>query len=68
MIEYLRYNVKLEGEWLRENTGVELSPDDVGKLKKMDRPGNMPMLANLGALAAARQVDDRHFPAGFDLE
>ena len=68
LLEYLRYNVQLESEWLRENTGVELSPGDVRKLKKMDRPGNMPTLANLGALAAARQVDDRHFPAGFDLE
>jgi hypothetical protein len=68
LLEYLRYNVKLEGAWLKEHTGVELSPGEIRKLKKMDRPANMPMLANLGALAAQRQVDDRHFPPGFDLD
>lgn len=68
LLEYLRYNVLLERTWLKEHTGVELGANDVRNLKKMDRPDSMPTLARLGALAAARQVDDRQFPSGFDLE
>jgi len=65
-IHYLRYNVRLEGGWLKDNLDVDLSADRLRKLKRMDRPASMPVLADLGARAAARQIEDHHFPAGFD--
>jgi hypothetical protein len=67
LLHYVRYNVQLESDWLKENLGVELTADVLKDLKKMDRPENMSALAKLGVSAAARQIDDRHFPPGFDL-
>jgi uncharacterized protein len=67
LLHYLRYNVQLEGRWLKENLGVEFGPRKLRNLRKMDCPENMEELADLGAQAAARQIEDTHFPAGFDL-
>ncbi len=67
LLHYLRYNVRLESRWLKENLGVDLGVDELRNLKKMDRPENMSALADLGVRAAARQIEDRHFPPGFDL-
>jgi len=67
LLSCVRYNVQLESRWLEENLGVEIGPGKVKGLKEMDRPGNMQELVDLGALASDRQIEDTHFPAGFDL-
>jgi hypothetical protein len=61
---YARYNVLLEPGWLKTELGIELTLDKLGQIAKMDNPGNMDELANLGQLAASRQVKT---PAAFDL-
>lgn len=64
---YARYNVLLEQPWLRSTLKVELSPDKLAEIRKMDNPANMGGLAELGRAAAALQVKAEHFPAAFDL-
>ncbi len=64
---YVRYNVVLEQGWLRSELGVDLAPDKIEQIRKMDDPSNMTDLAALGRTAAAKQVKPAHLPAVFDL-
>jgi len=64
---YVRYNVLLEQAWLSSALKVDLSPDALAELRKMDKPANMKGLADLGRAAAKEQVKPEHFPPAFDL-
>ena len=64
---YARYNVQLERAWLSSALKVDLSPDALAELRKMDKPANMKGLADLGQAAAKQQVKPEHFPPAFDL-
>ena len=65
---YARYNVLLEQGWLSSALNVNVSPDAVTALRKMDNPANMKDLANIGRSAAGLQVKPAHFPPAFDLD
>ncbi len=67
LFSYLRYNVVLDREWLKDNLAVDLNAHEVKGLQKMDKPKNMDKLALLGTAAAQRQIRPGHFPATFDL-
>ena len=64
---YARYNVLLEGDWLKKELGVDLAADKIEQIRKMDDLSNMKELADLGAKAAKAQVKAEHLPAAFDL-
>ncbi len=53
---FLRYDVRLEREWLRDTLGVTLTPAQVAHLQRFDDPAIMDLLDDLGHRAAARQV------------
>ena len=67
LLQYLRYNIQLDSDWLKENLEKQIADHDVRKLQAMDRPENMLSLSELGVQAAKRQIEDHHFPPGFDL-
>jgi patatin-like phospholipase/acyl hydrolase len=67
LIQYLRYNVHLESDWLKENLNEEISESKVESLREMDRPENMEALSKLGKKAAESQIKNNHFPPEFDL-
>jgi hypothetical protein len=64
---YVRYNVLLEADWLNSQLGRRLAPAEIQRIGKMDDPSNMTDLAELGRLAAEKQVKPDHLPAAFDL-
>jgi uncharacterized protein len=64
---YARYNVLLEQAWLSSTLKVELSLTKLAQVRKMDKPGNMESLAEIGRAAAREQVKADHFPPAFDL-
>jgi hypothetical protein len=64
---YVRYNVRLEGDWLKSELGLEFALDKIEQIRKMDDPSNLSDLAELGRLAAEKQVKPEHLPAVFDL-
>lgn len=66
-LSYLRYNVRFDMGWIKENIGVDLDEKLVKGLMAMDNPQNVEELADLGAAAAAKQMDESHFPKGFDV-
>ena len=67
LFSYLRYNIELERDTLREGLGLDLSPDEVAPLSEMDDPDNMPILKQIGELVGQKKVDGKDFPAPFDL-
>ncbi len=67
LLQYLRYDVQFKSKWLKEILGRDMPDSTVDRLKAIDRPENMPVLSELGTKAAARQIEDHHFPPGFDL-
>ena len=67
LLQYLRYNVRLDRQWLGTNLHRHMTDRDVQELHKMDEPKNMLLLSEIGSQAANVQVRDEHFPPGFDL-
>jgi uncharacterized protein len=64
---YVRYDAILEQAWLKAQAGLDLSAEKIEQIRKMDAASNLPDLAELGRLVAARQVEPEHLPAAFDL-
>lgn len=67
LFSYLRYNVVLDRDWLKENLDVDLKASEVKGLQEMDKPKNMSKLALLGTIASQSQIKPDHFPAQFDV-
>jgi hypothetical protein len=61
MFRFLRYDVRLEKDWLARELGYQTSDADIKRLRSMDNPGNVPELYKLGCIAAAMQVKPEHW-------
>ena len=68
LITYLRYSLAYDAAWLKDKLNLELDPEEVSGLFAMDNPANVNTLSELGAAAAAVQVQAGHLPAAFDLQ
>jgi hypothetical protein len=64
---YARYNVLLDQRWLADAVEAEYATDRLARIAQMDDPSNMKELAEMGGLAARRQVKPEHFPTAFDV-
>jgi predicted acylesterase/phospholipase RssA len=67
LLSYLRYNVELTPERVRELDPSLTDPTAIANLTAMDDPGNMEVLRRLGALGAERLVRAEDFASTFDL-
>jgi hypothetical protein len=56
LFRFLRYDVKLETDWLGDTLGVAVSPRDLARLRRFDDPHAMPLLDDLGRRAAKLQM------------
>ncbi len=65
-LTYLRYDARLDRDWLKDRVGLDLAEHQVDALRRMDDPRNLGALAGVGE-AAARLVEDGHFDARFDI-
>jgi len=64
MFRFLRYDVRLEAEWLAEHLDLKLSAKDLARVREMDNPGSIPLAYEIGRQAAERQVKPEHWIAG----
>jgi hypothetical protein len=64
---YARYNALLEPGWMKTEVDIQQTPDKLARIAEMDDPMNMDELADIGRIAAAKQVKPEHFPASFDV-
>jgi hypothetical protein len=60
LFRFLRYDVKLETAWLRDQLGETVSDVELDRLRQMDDPAIMPTLDALGRKAAQTQVRREH--------
>lgn len=63
---YQRYDLVIDREWLKDNLGLELTPDAILRLAQFDQPQVAQELLDLGRKAAEVRVKADHFPAVFD--
>ena len=61
MFRFMRYDVKLESDWLREELGVKVSDRDAERFRGMDNPAIVNEIYELAKLAAAKQVKPEHW-------
>jgi hypothetical protein len=67
LLTYLRYNIELSCDSLKNDLGLDLPPDQVEPLSEMDAPENMPLLKEIGDLVGKTKVHANDFPTVFDL-
>jgi uncharacterized protein len=60
LFRFLRYDVRLEREWLKRELGYEASDELIERLRGMDDPNLVHQLHEIGTLAAAKQVKMEH--------
>jgi hypothetical protein len=66
LLRYLRYDLTLTRDWIREHTGMSLSERELSALDRFDDPASAPLWLDMARAAAARQVRAADLPAVFD--
>jgi hypothetical protein len=61
MFRFMRYDVKLEVMWLREELDVKVSSRDAERFRCMDNPAIVNEIYEIAKLAAAKQVKPEHW-------
>jgi hypothetical protein len=61
MFRFMRYDVKLEPEWLRDELDVKVSDSDAERYRAMDNPAIVNEIYEIAKLAAAKQVKPEHW-------
>jgi hypothetical protein len=61
MFRFMRYDVKLETNWLREELDVKVSEANAERYRCMDNPAIVNEIYEIAKLAAAKQVKPEHW-------
>ena len=61
LFRYVRYDLRLEPDWIEDNLGRKVDPATITHLRLMDDPKNMAKAQELAHLAAEQQVKIDHF-------
>jgi len=67
LLHYLRYDVPLTEEWLRDTLRLNLSAGELELLKQFDRPDLASRFLDIGRRAAEVQLRAEHLPERFNL-
>ena len=60
MFRFLRYDVRLEKDWLARELNYDVSDDALARLRGMDDPAAVHQLYEIGRMAAEKQVKIEH--------
>jgi len=66
LFRFLRYDLRLETDWLAEHLDVRLSEKDLARVREMDNPDSIPLAYEIGCRAAEKQVKAEHWNGGAD--
>jgi hypothetical protein len=61
MFRFLRYDVKLEVKWLRDELDLKVSDSDAERFRCMDNPAIVTDIYEIAKLAAAKQIKPEHW-------
>jgi len=68
MLSYLRYDVELDKQWIKDKLDLNLSIKDIKDLRQMDDHNMLDLLSDLGTRAANNLLHEDHFPSQFDIK
>lgn len=66
LFNYLRYDVKLEQEWLASNLGVNLDTKEISNFRRLDAAENISKIFDLGVQAAELQIQRKHLEVAYN--
>jgi uncharacterized protein len=61
LFRFLRYDLRLEAEWMQQELGITLDKKSLQHFRRLDAAENIPQLFDMGMRAAARQIRREHF-------
>jgi len=61
LFRFLRYDVRLEADWLEHHLKLKLSDADIERVREMDNPASIPLAYDIGSRAAELQVREEHW-------
>ena len=61
LFQFLRYDVQLEKDWLKQELDIDIAESRLTSLRKIDQPKTLSELYEIGKLAAKSQVKKEHF-------
>jgi hypothetical protein len=61
LFRFLRYDIKLEAGWFQQEIGVAVGPEEIRRMRRLDDASSIPLLEELSAKAAQRQVLREHW-------
>jgi hypothetical protein len=61
MFRFLRYDIRLEADWFQQELAVAVGPEQIAQMRHFDDATAMPLLDELSAKAAKRQVLAEHW-------
>lgn len=64
LFRFLRYDIRIEQDWLAREFGVEIDARTVARYRLLDAPENISAIHALGALGAERQIKREHLVGG----
>lgn len=67
LLHYVRYNIHLELEALKQIGITNLNQKTIESIQKMENAENVDLLLDIGIHAAEAQIDTSHFPSTFDI-
>lgn len=64
LFKFMRYDIKLEEDWLRRELGATPSAAQLKDMRHLDKTKSMPMLEEYATKAAEMQIKPEHFALG----
>jgi len=64
LFRFLRYDIRIDQDWLAQEVGVTLDEKRVAHYRLLDAPENIPAIYELGVKAAARQIRRQDLAGG----
>ena len=66
LFRFLRYDVRLDAKWLKDHTGMTVTPEQLEALREIGRTDHIDLAYEIGCAAAESQVLAAHWQSGGD--
>ncbi len=68
LLTFQRYDVDFDPSWIEKRAGKRFGQSELKRLHNFVEPAVMPDVYSIASKVAEKEVDERHFPAAFDIQ